>query len=118
MLPAFCDHQLTVVTPGEKTVHGDTVDDWSESKITVRTIENCWVEAKSTEENNMRRDVTRSGYDILIPDGVQLPTDRDRIRHPLSAGDYQVKGEVMPVISADGSLNHFFAYVERWSNRG
>lgn len=117
MLPAFCDHRLTVITPGEKEVHGDTVDNWDPAVVTTRFIEGCWVESKTTEENNMRRDVTRAGYDILFPDEAVLPTPKDRIRHPLATGDYQVKGEILAVRSADGALDHYFGYVERWSNR-
>lgn len=117
-LPAFCKHVLTVITPGVKTVHGDDVDDWKPSAVTTRTISGCWVEPKSTEENNYRRDTTRAGFDILLPSplpaGAVLPTSRDRIQHPLGEGFYQVQGEVMPVPSSNGRLDHYFLYVERW----
>lgn len=118
MLPAFCNHTLTVITPGVKSVHGDDVDDWSAAAVTSRQIEGCWVEAKSTDENSHRRDTTRAGYDVLLPDTATPPTSADKVLHPLAAGPYRVEGEVMPVASADGGLNHFFMYVERWSNRG
>lgn len=117
-LPAFARHTLTIITPGVKVIHGDDVDDWSPGAISVRQIERCWVEPRTTEENNYRRDTTRAGFDVLLPSplpaGVSLPTSRDRVRHPLGDGDYQVQGEVMPVQSATGRLDHYFMYVERW----
>lgn len=113
-LPVFARHVLTVITPGVKEVHGDDVDDWSPVAVTIREIPRCWVESRTSEENNYRRDTTRAGFDILLPPGVELPTARDRIRHPLGDGDYKVQGEVMPVPSASGRLDHFFMYVERW----
>ena len=118
MLPAFCEHVLTVITPGVKTVHGDDVDDWSAAAVTSRTIDGCWVEPKSTDENNHRRDTTRAGYDILIPADETVPGPADKVLHPLAAGPFKVQGEVMEVPSADGGLDHYFMYVEKWTNRG
>lgn len=121
-LPAFCKHQLTIITPGVKQVHGDDIDDWSPAAVKTRKIDRCWVEARPSEENTHRRDTTRAGFDVLIPDplppGVALPTSRDKIQHPLGVGDYQVKGEVMPVASTNGRLDHYFMYVERWKVNG
>lgn len=115
MLPAFCDHTITVVTPGVKLVHGNKIDDWTTA--TRRTIPGCWVEPKSTDENNHRRDVTRAGYDVLLPAEASPPSAADRVEHHLAAGPFRVEGEVMLVPSADGALDHFFMYIERWSNR-
>lgn len=118
MLPSFCDHVVKVTAPGKRLVHGDDVDDWSPGAVTVREIFGCWVEAKSSDENNHRRDTTRAGYDILIPGDAVPPTASDRVEHPLATGAYRVEGEPMQVHSADGSLDHWFIYVERWTNRG
>ena len=122
-LPQFARHTITVITPGVREVHGDEIDDWSEAAITVRDIEGCWVESKTTEENNFRRDTVRAGYDILIPvrqpDGTATvaPVATDRIRHPLADGDFKVIGDVMAVASSSGILDHMFCYVERWASR-
>lgn len=123
-LPAFADHELIVISPGTKRVHGDDVDDWSDGATTTRTIKGCWVEPKSTEENSHRRDTVRAGYDILLPDvdtagnTVVPPDAKDRVIHPLETGYFGVVGDVLPVRSASGGLNHWFAYVERWTARG
>lgn len=111
-LPSFCNHTITVETPGKKTVHGSSVDDWSTS--TSRTIDFCWVEPTTTDENNNRRDVTRATYDLLIPADADPPQPRDRVTHPLASGPYKVQGESMPVDSASGFLSHYFAVLERW----
>lgn len=118
MLPAFCDHTVKITTPGTRVVHGSNVDDWSPGAVTVREIFNCWVESKSSDEDNRRRDTTREGYDILIPAEEVPPTSADRVEHPLAAGFFRVQGAAMPVRSADGALDHYFAFVERWTNRG
>lgn len=117
-LPGFCNHTLVVITPGTKTVHGDEVDDWTPAATTSREIRGCWVEPKSTEENSHRRDTVRAGYDILLPDTAEPPDARDRVLHPLALGYFGVVGDVMPVPSASGILDHYFAYVERWTARG
>lgn len=123
-LPAFCDHELLVITPGSKVVHGNNVDDWSQGATTSRTVKGCWVEPKSTEENTHRRDTVRAGYDILLPDTqpdgekTTPPTSKDRVLHPLAEGYFGVKGDVLPVRSASGGLDHYFAYVERWTANG
>lgn len=122
-LPQFARHTITVITPGVREVHGDEIDDWSEDAVTKRQITGCWVEPKTTEENNFRRDTVRAGFDVLIPirqpDGTDTvpPVATDRIQHPLADGDFKVKGDIMSVPSSSGILDHMFCYVERWTSR-
>lgn len=111
-LPWFAEHTLTVETPGKKLVHGNQVDDWT--TFTTRQIKYCWVEASPSEENKYRRNTTRATFDVLIPAEAEPPDSRDRIRHPLKSGAYQVEGEAMPVTAASGRLDHFFCVVTKW----
>lgn len=120
MLPkALARHTLTIKSPGTKVVYGAEVDDWAASKVTTRTIKWCVVESKGTDEDNNRRDTTTETFDALIPASPDLeqrpPSSRDKIQHPLAAGDFTVNGKAMPVVSPDGRLNHYFVNLKRWS---
>lgn len=121
-LPRFARHTLVVKTPGVKTVYGSDVDDWSPAKVTTRTLEFCWVQSKESDENNNRRDTTTETYDVLIPaskdPAKRPPSSRDRLQHPLAAGDFTVNGKAMPVASATGALDHYFCNIKRWSDGG
>lgn len=115
---ALAKHTLTIKSPGTKTVYGAEVDDWAAAKVTTRTIKWCVVESKGTDEDNNRRDTTSETFDVLIPAGGQPPSSRDKVRHPLAAGDFTVNGKAMPVVSSDGRLNHYFCNLKRWSAGG
>lgn len=119
MLPLFCNHTITIESPGKKIVHGNPIDDWSTS--TTRQIEGCWVEPASlaaTEEKTYRRDTTKAGFDISIPPEAVPPESDDRIYHPLREGAYGVVGEAMPTPSPSGTMDHWSVYVERWKVNG
>lgn len=115
-------HTLTIKSPGKRLVYGSEVDDWSPEKVTTRTLERCIVEAKSTDENNNRRDTTTETYDVLIPaskdEEKRPPSSRDRIKHPLASGDFTVNGKAMPVADGRGRVDHYFCNVKRWSEGG
>lgn len=119
---ALARHTLTIKSPGTKTVYGAEVDDWAPAKVTTRTIKWCVVESKGTDEDNNRRDTTSETFDVLIPAStdpeLRPPSSRDRIKHPLAAGDFTVNGKAMPVVSSDGRLDHYFCNMKRWSAGG
>ena len=115
MMPSFANETITVVTPGTRTVHGSTVDDWAAA--TRRDIDYCVVDSASTTELSERgRSTTQDACNVQLPVGAVPPTPQDKVILP-GRGEYRVQGEVQPITSPSGALDGSQFYAERSTNR-
>lgn len=114
MLPSFAvknGQTVTRIRPGEKTLRGSKVPDWSNTEQLV--IAGCSVQPAGTS-------LSQDGRVLGVSDGytVYMPPDTD-----VQAGDrivydgdtYTINGRPRKWKSATGRLDHIMISIERWA---
>lgn len=48
MLPSFCNQEITRVRPGQRTVRGSVIPDWSPEAVTELKIKGCSIQPATT----------------------------------------------------------------------
>lgn len=112
MLPTFCRDTVTRIRPSTTTSRGSTIFDWSEDKVSTKSISGCSMQPASTS-------LSEDGRVLGISDTYTLfaPPDAD-----IKAGDrisfdskvYTIEGDVRVQPSAM-NLDHIEITLRRYS---
>lgn len=79
MLPSFANQSITVIRPATKESRGSTIPDWSENKVTKKTINGCSVQPSSTSLSQDGRVLgIQDSWTAYLPEGSDVQAG-DRI---------------------------------------
>lgn len=110
--PSFAKQTIRVITPGTKTVHGNSTDDWKNPAGNV-PIEGCSVQPTTGSESTDHRDASLAQWQVFIYDidkGLAI-TPRDHIKY--GALEFQIEGT--PLAHVYGlSSDHIQILMNRW----
>lgn len=116
--PSFARSEIEIITPGTKTVYGQTTDDWTESKVTRRKIQRCLVDGASVEElADRNRATTMDAWNLQLNPWETPPTSRDKVKLP-NGNEYQVQGEPRLDETPSGTRDVWRLWLERWKTNG
>lgn len=101
---------ITLTMPGDKAVHGSTVDDWGNAGPP-RTVKGCYVELALTEEDLLHRDATLAAGTIAAPAGTVVNA-RDKVT--FNGVDYLVDGQALEAHSVSGRIDYVPIPIKRW----
>lgn len=103
MLPSFCNQTVTRIRPGTKESRGSTIPDWSEDKISTKSITGCSVQPASTSLSEDGRVLGISDlYTLFAPPDADIQAG-DRISFDSKV--YEIDGDVR-VQPAASMLQH------------
>lgn len=112
-LPSWAEEEVTRIRPGTKESRGSIVPDWSEDKVSKKTISGCSVQPASTTLSQDGRVLAISeGLTCFFPPGTDVAAG-DKIRY--DGEDYQIIGKPKKWTSPTGRVSNIQAQLERWS---
>lgn len=91
MLPSFANQSIVIVRPGTKESRGSTIPDWSQDKVTKKTITGCSVQPSTTSISQDGRVLGISdSWTAYLPEGTDVKAG-DHIE--FDGNTYSINGE-------------------------
>lgn len=101
---------ITIIEPGDKTDHGNTIDDWATPASTT-TVSNCYVELSVTAEDLVNRDAALAAGTAFTPKGTACS---NRAHVVYDGVTYAVDGKALELHSYSGRIDYVPIPLKRW----
>lgn len=101
---------VKLVMPGDKTVHGNVTDDWSNPVLEVE-VKRCYVELSVTAEDLVHRDADLAAGTVFAPPGL---TVHPRMKVVYLDTDYAIDGRALEAHSFSGAIDYIPIPIKRW----